>query len=84
MPSIVTISPRPIYLEDLAVSTSNAPATVNEEVMGVGTVPLTPISVMLYSDLDPYASDAAAAAGGIGGGYHYFNTSTNLPKTRMT
>jgi len=84
MPSILTITPRPLYVEDLALSTSNAPATVNEEVMGVGTVPLTPISAMLYSDLHPYADDAAAAAGGIGIGFHYFNTHANLPKTRMS
>jgi len=52
--------------------------------MGVGTVPLTPISAMLYSDLHPYADDAAAAAGGIGVGYMYWNSTTSLPKTRMT
>ena len=84
MSSIVTISARPIYLEDLAVSTDNSPTPVNEEVMGVGTVPLTPISVILYSDLHSYANDAAAAAGGIGVGYWYFNSTTSLPKTRMT
>jgi len=84
MPSIVTVTPRPIYVEDLALSTSNAPATVDHEVAGVGIVPLTPISAMLYSDLHPYADDSAAAAGGIGVGYHYFNTTTSLPKTRMS
>ena len=84
MPSILTLTPRPIYVEDLALSISNAPATVNQEVKGVGVVPLTPISAMLYSDLHPYADDAAAAAGGIGIGYHYWNSTTSLPKTRMT
>lgn len=84
MPSIVTIIPRKIFLEDLHISTSNAPATVDQEVAGVGTVPLTPISVMLYSDLHPYADDSAAAAGGIGVGYMYWNSTTSLPKTRMS
>ena len=84
MSSIVTITPRPIYLEDLAVSADFSPTPVNEEVMGVGTVPLTPIPVMLYSDLHSYADDTAAAAGGIGVGYQYWNSTTSLPKTRMT
>ena len=84
MPSIVTISPRPIYLEDLAVSTSNAPATVSEEVMGVGTVPLTPISAVLYSAFTSYANDAAAAAGGVLVGQLYYNSTHSALHVRMS
>lgn len=84
MPSIVTISPRSIYIEDLALSTSNAPATVNEEVMGVGTVPLTPISAVLYSAFSSYANDVAAAAGGVLVGQIYWNSTNSALHVRMS
>jgi hypothetical protein len=84
MPSILTITPRKTYLEDLALSTSNAPATVNEEVMGVGTVPLTPISAVLYSAFGSYANDAAAAAGGVHVGGLYYSSTYSALHVRMS
>lgn len=84
MPSSLTITPRPIYLEDLALSTENDPDQVDAVVGGVGTVPLTPITAVLYSAFGAYANDAAAAIGGVGVGYQYYNTGTNLLKVRMS
>lgn len=84
MPSIVTLTPRLLYAEDLALSTSNAPATVDKEVMGVGTVPLTPISAVLYSTFHSYANDAAAAAGGVPVGGLYYSSTYSTLHVRMT
>jgi hypothetical protein len=84
MPSIVTITPRKTFLEDLNVTTSPNPTPTATTVMGVGAVSLTPISAVLYSAFGQYANDAAAAAGGVAVGYLYYNTSTNLIKTRMS
>jgi hypothetical protein len=68
------LSFRFIYQEDLA--TSATPNTVNDTVMGVGTVALTPFCSA--------ASDAAAAAAGVNLGEIYMNTSTNRLKARLT
>ena len=74
MPSSVTITPRKVFLEDLELSTSHAPATSDQEVGGVGTVPLTPISAVLYSAFGAYSNDTTAAAGGVILGQIYYNT----------
>ena len=74
MPASVTITPRKIFLEDLQLTTSQAPATSNQTVGGVGTVPLTPISAVLYSSFGAYSNDTTAAAGGIQLGQIYYNT----------
>jgi len=84
MPAAITITPRLIFKEDLSLSTSQAPATVNVEVGGVGVVPLTPLTPILIDSLGSYADDSAAASGGVGVGYQYFNSTANLPKTRMS
>jgi hypothetical protein len=77
MPSSVTITPRKIFLEDLELSTSTAPSTSNQYVGGLGTVPLTPISAVLYSAFGAYSNDTTAAAGGIALGQIYYNTTSN-------
>lgn len=82
--SFVTVTPRPIYLEDLAVSTSPSPTPVSEYVGGVGTTPLTPISMVLYSAFTQAANDSAAATAGVSVGYIYYNTTTSALKTRMS
>jgi hypothetical protein len=84
MPTIATITPRPIYKEDCSLSVSQAPATVNTYVEGAGTVPLTPLTPILIDSLGSYASDAAAGVGGVAVGYLYFNSGTSLPKVRMS
>ena len=84
MSSIYRIIPRKIFLEDLEVSTHQNPGTSNQYVKGVGTVPLTPISVVLYSAFSPYANDAAAAADGIGLGALYYNTTDSQLHARLS
>lgn len=84
MPSIVTITPRKTFLEDLNVTTSPNPTPTATTVMGVGAVSLTPISAVLYSAFGQYANDAAAALGGVGVGFLYYHTGSNALKARMS
>ena len=84
MADILTITPRLIYKEDLSLTTSNSPTPTATTVMGVGAVSLTPISAVLYSAFTSYANDTAAGVGGVGVGYLYYNSSTNLLKVRMS
>lgn len=73
MPSSVTIKPRPIYIEDLSLTTSNAPTLQSQTVGGLGITSLTPISAVLYSAFPAYANRAAATSG-IGAGRIYYDT----------
>lgn len=73
MPASITITPRKIFLEDLELSTENSPSTSNQEVGGVGTVPLTPISAVLYSAFPAYANQTAANAA-LAAGRIYYDT----------
>jgi hypothetical protein len=84
MPTSLTLTPRKIYKEDLALSTSPSPTPISEYVLGVGNVPLNPINAVMYSSFGQYANDAAAAAGGVGVGYLYYNTSASAIKVRMS
>ena len=84
MASILKVTPRPIYKEDLALSTDHSPATVNETVMGVGVVALTPISAVLYSAFGAYANDAAAASAGVNLGEIYYNSTFGKLYARRT
>lgn len=83
MPSILKLSSRPIYTEDLAISTALAPATVNETVMGAGVIPLTPISIAAMLGLASYANDALAAAGGVNTGQLYWNSTDSKVHARI-
>jgi hypothetical protein len=71
MPASLTITPRKIFLEDLEVSTSPSPSTSDQEVGGVGTVPLTPISAVLYSAFPSYSNQTAANAALAAGRIYY-------------
>ncbi len=84
MPTSLTLTPRKIYKEDLALSTSPSATPISEYVLGVGNTPLNPVDAVLYSSFGQYSSDAAAAAGGVGVGYLYYNTSTSKIKVRMS
>ena len=84
MPSSVNVTPRKICLEDIQVSASPSPGTVSMYVMGAGTVPLTPVSMVLYSAFSSYANDAAAAVGGVAVGGLYYSTTYSALHTRMS
>lgn len=71
MPASVTITPRKTFLEDLEVTTDYAPTTQDVEVGGLGVVPLTPVSVVLYSAFPSYANQAAANTALAAGRIYY-------------
>lgn len=71
MPASVTITPRKIFLEDLEVTTDYAPTPSDQTVGGIGTVPLTPISAVLYSAFPSYADQATANAALAAGRIYY-------------
>lgn len=79
----VTITPRLLYLEDMDHTTVKG-ATTTAYIEGLGDTPVTKVDYISLASLVSAANDAAAASGGVGVGYFYYNTSTNAPKTRMT
>lgn len=81
--AFVTVTPRKIFLEDLEVTTAQAPTPSTQYVGGVGNTNLTPIAVVLYSAFSSYANDAAAAAGGVPVGGLYFSSTYTTLHTRM-
>jgi len=74
MPASVTITPRPTALEDLLLTTDYAPTQEDYYVGGLGTVPITPISMVLYSAFPSYANQAAANTA-LAAGRIYFDVS---------
>ena len=76
MPDSVTVQFRGIANEDFLTSATTA--QVNQTVMGVGVVPLTPFVIA--------AGDAAASAAGVLVGEIYMNSAVtpNKLRTRMT
>jgi hypothetical protein len=85
MADVITVTPRKLYLEDLAVTALQAGETASVNVAGAVGNPqtLNKIAVVLYTAYSPYANDAAAAAGGVPVGGHYYNTTTSFMHTRM-
>lgn len=84
MPDSLVITPRPIYKEDIQFTTDPNAPQVTEQVLGVGSVPLSPVDAVLFSWFGQYASDAAAASGGVGIGTVYYNTAIHSLKARMS
>jgi len=85
MPDI-TLTPRAIYLEDLAVTTNASGETASVTVLGEATNPqtLNKIALIQLTDFGQYVNDAAAAAGGVAVGEIYYSTTLSNLKTRMT
>jgi hypothetical protein len=82
MPSC-TITPRPIYIEDLAKTTTRG-ATEEVEVLGVGTVTLRKCDLLSLSDIAAAASDATAALAGVPVGGLYYSTTTGHVHARLS
>lgn len=82
MPSVANITPRLIYKEDLARTTTPGTAE-SATVAGLGTVSLTKIDALFLSDLIAATDDAGAALLGVAIGYPYFNQTTQKMKIRM-
>ena len=74
MPASVTITPRPVYQEDVSLTTDYTPTPVEVEVGGLGLVDLTPINAVLYSAFPSYANVTAANAA-LAAGRIYFDVS---------
>jgi hypothetical protein len=85
-PSDLTLTPRLIYLQDLAVTTNPAGETASVNVLGAATNPttLTKIGLIQLSDLEQAANDVGAAAAGVPVGQHYYNTTYGKPHTRLS
>ena len=86
MADILTGTPRPLYLEDLAVTTDPDGETASVTVYGAPINPNTlhKIAVVLYTAFQQAANDVAAAAAGVAVGTVYYNTTTSTRKARMT
>lgn len=84
MPAIDILTPRLLAKEDLMLTTTPNPATVNVIVLGAGSVPVTPIDAVLLGQFVQAVNDAAAATAGVAVGMVYYNLTYNGLATRMT
>lgn len=83
---VVTLTPRPIYKEDCALTISPTPVTTSANVLTAsGSVPaaVTEMDVVFYSSLVVAANDTAAAAAGVAVGQLYV-TGSSVLQTRMS
>lgn len=84
MPSAITITPRPLYIEDLALTTTPAGATASVTVLGaVGAQTLNKIDMIRYTQFTIADNDVAAAAGGVAVGEVYVSSAGKL-RARLT
>lgn len=85
MPDAVVITPRQLYIEDLATTTVPTGDADTVTVLGaVGSQALNKIPITLLTQLVQAANDAGAAAGGVLLGESYYDTSRQRLRTRMT
>lgn len=75
---------RKLGIEDLEVTANPAAATVDMEVFGVGTAPITPIPITLLTQLVSAVNDAAAATAGVALGTVYYSTTVGGLVARRT
>lgn len=83
---VVTLTPRPIYKEDCALTISPTPVVTSANVLTAGgSVPATvhQMDVVFYSSFTVAANDVAAAAAGVAVGQVYV-TGSSILQTRMT
>lgn len=78
-----TITPRLIALEDLNTTTLPAGEAYSAEVLGAGTTTLHKLALVLLTQFGQYASDSAAAAGGVALGEIYYQTGANKLHARL-
>ncbi len=86
MPDIVTITPRKIYLEDVATTTTASGETASVNVAGEASNPQTlhKLALVLLTQFTAAANDAAAAADGVALGQVYYNTTASALYARRT
>lgn len=85
MPSAITLTPRLIYIEDLALTTDPAGETASVTVLGAAGNPqtLNKIDMVRMSQFTIANNDAAAAIAGVAVGKVYI-TSAGVLQTRMS
>jgi len=86
MAADITLTPRLLYLEDLATTSNASGETASVTVLGeaVNPVTLNKIPVVLLTDFTQAANDGAAATAGVTVGEVYYSTTLSNLKTRMT
>lgn len=84
MAGTVEITPRPIYLQDLAETAVPGTTDDSVEVLGAGPMTLTRIPITLLTQLVSAANDAAAGVAGVLVGEVYVLSTTSKLRTRMT
>ena len=86
MAESITITPRLIYLEDLATTTEPTGETASVNVFGATGNPqtLTKIAIVQLTDFHAAADDAGAAAAGVPVGGIYYNVTNGALQTRMS
>jgi hypothetical protein len=78
-----TLTPRLIYKEDLAATTTRG-ETASATVLGAGSTTLNKVDAIFLSDLVSAANDAAAAALGVGVGALYYCSADGKPHARLS
>jgi hypothetical protein len=86
MASDITITPRKLYLEDVATTTNPSGETASVNVLGEATNPVTlnKLALVLLTQFTQAANDAAAATAGVSLGEVYYSTALSALKARMT
>lgn len=84
MPAIDVLTSRLIAKEDLMLTTTPSPGTVNVLVLGAGTVPVTPLDIVFLGSFTQAVNDAGAAALGVALGQIYYNLTLNALSARLT
>lgn len=83
MPTDITLTPRLLYKEDLALTTTVTGETASVTVMGAGTQTLNKIPMVLFTQFTVAANDGAAAVAGVAIGEVYVTSGAKL-RTRLT
>lgn len=84
MANAVSVTLRPIYVEDLAATTVPTGDTVSENVLDQGPTTLNKIPITLLTQLTQAANDAAAASAGVPVGKAYYDSTLRVLAVRMT
>ena len=86
MPAAITITPRLLFVEDMALTTSPVIQQTTTNIDGAVGNPttVTLIDMVRYTAFTSAPNDVAAAGSGINVGDVYYNSTTNRLHTRMS
>jgi hypothetical protein len=83
MPTDITLTPRLLYKEDLALTTTVTGETASVTVLGAGAQTLNKIPMVLFTQFTVAANDVAAAGAGVNQGEIYVTAAGKL-RARLT